>query len=239
MMTGGRRNAIVPPFDSDSGGEVRRDEQDDGLVGEEASYPPQEGQPNRLSVIEALKSDSLGSHTATSPLTPPTSQGETKRSRIPRPSKAGPCGRESSLSVSGTSRNLRGEATSTRHMSMNAYLGSPSTKFRQPTTPRSSESKLRASSTRSKSVVTELISKARVGSPVSMSGLKSDEDQLWYEIGTPKPSSRNKRLSAVEKHEEAFRSSLAQGLNAKGASEERDGRTDAVIFQGKAENPTT
>ncbi|KAI4093986.1 MAG: hypothetical protein LQ344_002430 [Seirophora lacunosa] len=242
-MAGGRRNAIVPPFDSDSGADVRWDEQDDGLVGEEASYPPQERQPSRLSVIEALKSESPGSHTATTPVTPLTSQGGTKRSRIPRPREVGPRGRESSLSpsirVSGTSRNVMREATTTRHMSMNAYLGSPRTKSRQPTTPSSSESKLGASSTRSKSVATKLISKARVGSRVSMSGLKSDEDQLWYAIGTPKPSPRNKRLSAVEKHEEAFRSSLAQSLNAEEAVEERDGRTEALIFPGQAEYPMT
>ncbi|KAL8961137.1 MAG: hypothetical protein Q9193_002264 [Seirophora villosa] len=237
-MAGGRRNAIVPPFDADSGGNVKWDEQHDGLGGEETSYPPQERQPSRLSVIEGLKSESPGSHTATTPVTPPMSQGGTKRSRIPRLSEVGPRGRESSLSpstrVSGMSRNVMGEATTTRHMSMNAYLGSPRTKSRQPTTPRSSESKLGASSTRSKSVATQLISKARVGSRVSMSGLKSDEDQLWYEIGTPKPSPSNRRLSAVEKHEEAFRSSLAKGLNAEKVVEERDGRTDTMIFPGEA-----
>lgn len=92
-----------------------------------------------------------------------------------------------------------------------------------------SEPKTGALTSRSKSIATGPSVKSGVGSRLSISGQRLGGDQLWYEVGTPKSSPRNKYLSDVEKHKEAFQSSLAQGSGAI----RTDGEID-ITFKVKA-----
>lgn len=215
-MAGGRRNAIVafPGIDDDQ--DIVDGDRGNDSIANRGSHLPQKRRPRERSVIEVSKGESPEPQNAGSRVSPFSAEVYLKPSGIPRPSKI----------LSGTSgklpppllradaaapAGLLGEAARLRAMSMDPTTHQTRSWSHKPGAHPRSGSKIETPAFRARSLAIGTSSKTRVGSWFSTSGQQSGEDRIWYEVGTPSPSPQKKPPNTVEKHKEAFQSSLARG----------------------------
>ncbi|KAL8918845.1 MAG: hypothetical protein Q9208_007102 [Pyrenodesmia sp. 3 TL-2023] len=226
----GRRNAIVPSENGqDVGSEVNVDDLNLGTSKPQLVQTPQLLRiPSPVGWETTREPRVAGSRTAASVLA-----AKGKPSGIPRPIHAVSKAQQSPPlppKQADTAWNkLSGEISYLRHKSIN-LSGSASargSRSRGPQFHSRNNLKTDPSTPRSNSVALGASTRSRVRSRVSTSGQSYGKDQLWYEVGTPTPPPRNKRLSTVEKHKEAFQSSLAQSSSVLSSGSEE------TQFRGK------
>lgn len=217
----GRRNAILPAdIDQDSSSIITAE---DHNIGPSMAQTSRTQQPLRLpspAGWERTREPGMArSRTVASTL-----NAKGKPSGIPRPTQAVSKAQKSPplppKQADTASSRLVGGLADVRHGSMDLSASTRGSRTRGSQIHSRTEPKIVTSASRSKSVAIGASNKSRAESRVSISSQRYGEDQLWYEVGTPTPSPRNKRLSTVEKHKEAFETSLAQGSSAQSTGDE-------------------